>query len=178
MLNEMLDDVKARPFGVGRPDEEAEAEILVAERAPGEAPARWVSGRDDDEYLLWVATEGLVLLLEQDFRRRTVSQLRYANLHEVHCTSESSGAKVRLYAAGQKYVLEGADVDQAEGFVQWVQERLPSRVARAAPPVETLVPRPGDSAAEGSLGDLVRLRARGLLTEQEFTAFKHRLLDR
>ena len=68
MLDEMLDIAKARLTRIGRPREAEEAERLVAERAPGEAPARWVSGRDDDEYLLWVATEGRVLLLEQAAR--------------------------------------------------------------------------------------------------------------
>lgn len=177
MLDDMLDTVKARLARVGRPSDAEEAESLVAERAPGEGPARWVSGWDDDEYLLWVATEGRVLLLEQGFRRRTVSQLRYVKLHDVQFTREQFGAKVRLYAAGQKYVLEGADVARAEGFVNWVRDRLPSRVAHAALLAETRVAEPGAHAVEGSLGDLARLRERGLLKEEEFPAFKQRLLD-
>ena len=178
MLDEMLDIAKARLTRIGRPREAEEAERLVAERAPGEAPARWVSGRDDDEYLLWVATEGRVLLLEQDVRRRNVSQLGYANLHDVHFTREQFGAKVRLYAAGQKYVLEGADVTRAEDFVNWVRDRLPSRAAHAASLSETGVAEPAAHALEGSLGDLAQQRERGLLKEEEFTAFKQRRLDR
>lgn len=184
MLDDMLDIAKARLSRVGRPSDAEAAEALVAERAPGETPARWVSGRDDDDYLLWVATEERLLLLEQEGHRRKVFELAYSQIHEAHVSPDRWGARVRLYAGGRKYALEGADTARAEGWLQWVRDRIPGRTGAAAPGVRPASPIPAPSqppaaASEGitsSLAELARLKERGMLTEEEFTAFKQRLL--
>lgn len=184
MLDDILDIARSRLSRVGRPPDAEEAESLVAERAPGEAAARWTSGRDDEDYLLWVATEGRVLLLEQDGLRRKVHELAYSQIHEAHVSRDRWGARIRLYAGGRKYALEGADTARAEALVQWIRDRMPGRArtttldahpgspipAASTPPAAT-----GEGIASG-LAELVRLRERGLLTEEEFTAFKQRLL--
>lgn len=186
MLDDFLDIARSRVSRVGRPPDAEEAEALVAERAPGEAAARWASGRDDADYLLWVATEGRVLLLEQDGLRRKVFEVAYSQIHEAHVSQGRWGARIRLYAGGRKYALEGADPALAEGLVQWIRDRIPGRARTTSLDAHPGPPMPGAStppaaAGEGltsGLAELVRLRDRGLLTEAEFTAFKQRLLRR
>lgn len=176
MLNDMRVTTPVRPLRPARPDDAADAEALVAERAHGEAPARWVGGREDEATLLWVATEGRVLLLEREGRGRKVTEVRYPELHEVHWTRDRQGARVRLYAAGRKFALEGADPARAEGFVQWVRDRLPNRAAYAPPLAGPPPAPPATQATLASLADLGRLLDRGVLNEAEFTALKRRLL--
>lgn len=159
-----------------RPDDTADAEALVAEWAPGEAPVRWVGGREDEATLLWVATEGRVLLLVREYHARKVTEVRYTELHEVHWTRDRQGARVRLYAAGRKFALEGADPTRAEGFVQWVRDRLPSRAAYAPPLAGPPAPPPAAQGRLASLADVARLLDRGVLNEAEFAALKRRLL--
>lgn len=117
-------------------------------------------------------------MLEQEGLRRKVFELAYAQVHEAHVSRDRWGARVRLYAGGRKYALEGADMARAEGWLQWVRDRIPVRSGAAAPGIPA-PPQPPAAASEGitsSLAELARLKERGLLTEEEFTAFKQRLL--
>lgn len=176
MLNDMRLTAPVRPRHPSRPDDAPDAEALVAERAPGETPARWVGGREDEATVLWVATEGRVLLLEREYHARKVTEVRYPELHEVHWTRDRQGARVRLYASGRKFALEGADPARAEGFVQWVRDRLPSRAAYAPPLLGPTTAPPATQDRLASLADLARLLDRGVLNEAEFMALKRRLL--
>src|SRR5690606_9050723 len=178
MLDDMLDIAKARLSRVGRPSDAEASEALVAERAPGETASHWVSGRDDDDYLLWVATEGRILLLEQEGLRRKIFELPYAQIHEAHVSRDRWGARVRLYSGGRKYALEGADPARAEAWLQWVRDRIPVRSGAAVPgvPAASLTAAAASEGLTSSLAELARLKERGLLTDEEFTAFKQRLL--
>lgn len=169
---------KAHLTRSGRLDEVEAAATLVREYAPGESPTRWVRGGGEDEYQLWVATERRVVMLEQEFRQRSMDEVCYAELEEVSFSRDQRGARVRLYARGWKYGLEGADVARAEGFVQWVRQRLPPQRSDAAVRAEQRAPPPRPTALERQLADLASLHQRGLLSEEEYQGFEQQLLDR
>ncbi len=127
MLDDLLELAKARLGRAGWQDDASEADRLAREHAPDERVIGWVSGRDDDEALLWVATDRRVLLLAQEMGRRAVTVLSYPELHEVWVALERGGAKVRLYATGRKYSLDDAAPDDARRFhaeVERVRGRL------------------------------------------------------
>ena len=116
MLDDLLELAKARLSRTGWQDDASEADRLVCEHAPGDHLVAWVSGRDDDEARLWVATDRRLLLLAQELGRRTVTALRYPELQEVWVALERGGARVRLYAAGRKYSLDDAAPEEARRF--------------------------------------------------------------
>ena len=127
MLDDLLELAKARLGRAGWQDDASEADRLAREHAPDDQVVGWVSGRDDDEALLWVATDRRVLLLAQEMGRRAVTVLCYPELHEVWVALERGGAKVRLYATGRKYSLDDAAPDDARRFhaeVERVRGRL------------------------------------------------------
>lgn len=127
MLDDLLELAKARLGRAGWQDDASEADRLARELAPDDQVVGWVSGRDDDEALLWVATDRRVLLLAQEMGRRAVTVLSYPELHEVWVALERGGAKVRLYATGRKYSLDDAAPDDARRFhaeVERVRGRL------------------------------------------------------
>ena len=169
---------KAHLTRSGRLDEVEAAALLVGEYAPGESPSRWVRGGGEDEYQLWVATERRVVMLEQEFRQRSMDEVGYAELEEVCFSRDQHGARVRLYARGWKHELEEADVARAEGFVQWVRQRIPPRRSYAALHAEQRAPPSRSTAVERQLADLASLHQRGLLSEEEYYSFEQQLLDR
>lgn len=121
MSGSLLDLPRPRVDRTWPPSDAEAAETLVADHAPGEAPARWVSGRDDHDDQLWVATERRVLLLAHEFNRRTLGELAYSEIQGVHLAREPTGARIRLYAGGRKWVLECGNPALGEEFIRYVR---------------------------------------------------------
>lgn len=85
--------------------------------------------------------------------------------------------QIMMYSAGNRAQITNCDKAQVQPFVEYVRARTSGRAAHASapPPAEPVVSN--DSDALSRLERLAALKERGILTDEEFSAQKRKILE-
>jgi len=169
------DELKARfkeiggkndPFTFVGPDIKELAKILSTD----EEVLHAASGMYQDRQGLIVATTKRVIFMHKGMFSLKLEDFSYDKITSVQYETGFLNAKIIVHASGNKAEIRNATNAQARSFGDWLREKISTK-----PATELAKTVPTSSVAD-QLEKLASLKDRGLLTDEEFSSEKKKLL--
>lgn len=141
------------------------AKLLEADETIEQA----VSGSLNKSKGLFLATNKRIVFVNQGFTKLQTESFRYDKISSVQYDRGFLNAAVALNIAGQTVRIDGIPNAFGTTFSEYIRQRIEAPTAAAAPAAG------GDVVSQ--LERLAELRAKGVLTDEEFQAQKQKLLS-
>ena len=144
-----------------------------------ELPEQIVTGYYNDKSGLLVATDRRIIFLDKGLLGQLkVEDFWYDNISSMESTRGIVFGSITVYSSGNKAVIDKVPKNEVDDFVTAQRNKLATRNRRNASPVSPATP--SSSPPQSPLDNLAKLNElyqQGVLTDEEYTKSKERILE-
>ncbi len=135
---------------------------------------RIVQGSYNDGLGVLVATNKRLVFVDKGIVGLRVEDFPYDRISSIEYSTGLLGGKLTFFASGNRAEIKYVPKDQCRNFAEYVRARSTAPSSHASAPPATIAS--AESSVIEQLKELGQLKEQGILTEEEFTAQKAKLL--
>ena len=174
--DEALNSVLRKIDGVDKWMTRGEIKELPSILWENELPEKLITGRYNNGRGILVATNRRLIFIDKGMLSLKVEDFSYDKIASIESKTGMVFGSLTIYASGNKEKFEYADKGLLRGFADFLRVKISTQKSQSSP-VSSPVENPSSTiSVADELEKLAGLRDRGIITEEEFSAQKAKLL--
>ena len=142
-----------------------------------EFPEKLITGRYNNGWGILVATNRRLIFIDKGMLSLKVEDFSYDKIASIESKTGVVFGSLTIYASGNKEKFEYADKELLRGFADFLRAKLSTQKSQSSPAAPSPVENPSLTiSVADELEKLAGLRDRGIITDEEFSAQKAKLL--
>ena len=174
--DEALNSVLRKIDGVDKWMTRGEIKELPSILWENELPEKLITGRYNNGRGMLVATNRRLIFIDKGMVSLKVEDFSYDKIASIESKTGMVFGSLTIYASGNKEKFEYADKELLRGFADFLRAKISTQKPQSSP-VSSPVENPSSTiSVADELEKLAGLRDRGIITKEEFSAQKAKLL--
>ena len=174
--DEALNSVLRKIDGVDKWMTRGEIKELPSILWENELPEKLITGRYNNGRGILVATNRRLIFIDKGMLSLKVEDFSYDKIASIESKTGMVFGSLTIYASGNKEKFEYADKELLRGFADFLRVRISTQKSQSSPVSSPVENSSSTISVADELEKLAGLRDRGIITEEEFSAQKAKLL--